>query len=186
MKSIIALSLVACAAAAPAFGVDTIHEGAAPILSSSNAETIPDAYIIKFKKHVSDSHANDHHSWVQEIHSSREQERIELRKRSQIPIVDDVFNGLKHTYKVGENFLGYSGHFDESVIEQIRRHPDVSLSEKQCRNHSYHQVHPPIALCLSAHITSHRNDESLLDGWRQLSTCPSTHHPTLHLTLNTG
>jgi hypothetical protein len=24
--------------------------------------------------------------------------------------------------------LGYSGHFDEDVIEQVRRHPDVSQS----------------------------------------------------------
>lgn len=141
MRGFIALSLAACAAAAPAFGVDTIHDGAAPILSSTNAETIPDAYIIKFKKHVSGSSASDHHSWVQEIHSSREQERVELRKkRSQFPIVDDVFNGLKHTYKVGEHFMGYSGHFDESVIEQIRRHPDVEAIERDSIVHTMSYV----------------------------------------------
>ena len=155
MRGFIALSLAACAAAAPAFGVDTIHDGAAPILSSTNAETIPDAYIIKFKKHVSGSSASDHHSWVQEIHSSREQERVELRKkRSQFPIVDDVFNGLKHTYKVGEHFMGYSGHFDESVIEQIRRHPDVSLPKMsfQHQKSSLHTLAPSLSLCIIEHI----------------------------------
>ncbi len=126
MRGLIALSLAACAAAAPTFSTETIHNGAAPILSSSDVDHIPDAYIIKFKDHVTESHASYHQSWVQQIHADREDERVELRKRSQIPLVDDVFSGLKHTYKIGEGFLGYSGHFDESVIEQIRRHPDVS------------------------------------------------------------
>lgn len=128
MKGLIALSLAACAAAAPAFHHETIHGDAAPILSASNAEVIPNSYIIKFKEHVTDAGASDHHSWVQEIHGAREDERLELRKRSQIPLVDDVFRGLKHTYKIGENFLGYSGHFDDAVIEQVRRHPDVGTN----------------------------------------------------------
>ncbi len=132
MRGFLALSLAACAAAAPAFSTETIHGDAAPILSSSNADEIPNAYIIKFKDHVTDSHAADHHSWVQKIHADKEDERIELRKRSQIPLVDDVFRGLKHTYKIGEGFLGYSGHFDDSVIELVRRHPDVSTRHLTC------------------------------------------------------
>jgi len=126
MRGLIGLSLAACAAATPVFSTETIHEGAAPILSSSNVDSIPDSYIIKFKDHVSESAASSHHSWVQQIHSSREDERVELRKRGLINLADDVFRGLKHTYKIGNGFLGYSGHFDESVIEQVRRHPDVS------------------------------------------------------------
>lgn len=126
MRGLLAFSLAACAAAAPAFNLETIHSGAAPILESANAEHIPNSYIIKFKKHVTESGASDHHSWIQKIHGSREEERLELRKRSQFPLVDDVFRGLKHTYKLGEDFLGYSGHFDDETIEQVRRHPDVS------------------------------------------------------------
>lgn len=126
MRGLIALALAATAAAAPT--VSTIHGDAAPILSSTNAEVIPNSYIIKFKSHVSDSSASNHHSWIQKIHASKEDERIELRKRGQMPLVDDVFRGLKHTYKVGEQFMGYSGHFDDSVIEEVRRHPDVSLT----------------------------------------------------------
>ncbi len=106
MRSIIALSLAACAVAAPALHLETIHDGAAPILSASNAEAIPDSYIVKFKKHVTESHASDHHNWVQELHTAREGERLELRKRGQIPLVHDIFQGLKHTYKISEHFDG--------------------------------------------------------------------------------
>jgi cerevisin len=128
MRGLIALSLAACAAAAPKFSHETIHGDAAPILSSTNAEVVPNSYIIKFKKHVTDSSASNHHSWIQKIHGSRESERQELRKRGQIPLVNDVFRGLKHTYKIGQEFVGYSGHFDDEVIEQVRMHPDVSNS----------------------------------------------------------
>jgi cerevisin len=126
MKSFVTLSLAACAAAAPKFSTGTIHDGVAPILSASNVEEIPNSYIIKFKSHVNEAGASDHHTWIQQLHSDREDERLELRKRSQITMGDDIFHGLKHTYKIGEGFLGYSGHFDDHVIEQVRRHPDVS------------------------------------------------------------
>lgn len=126
MRGLIALSLVCIAAAAPSFSVETIHDGAAPVLSSMGAEHIPNSYIIKFKKHVSEASASDHHSWVQKLHGDREDVRLELRKRSQFPMADDVFRGLEHTIKVGSDFLGYTGHFDDHVIEQLRRHPDVS------------------------------------------------------------
>lgn len=124
MRGLIALSLAACAAAAPKLSHESIHGEAAPILSSSNAEVIPNAYIIKFKKHVSESAASDHQMWIQDIHSLRKNEHLDLRKRG---LIDDVFRGLKHTYKIGQGFLGYSGHFDDETIEQVRRHPDVSL-----------------------------------------------------------
>ena len=124
MRGIIALSLAAYAAAAPAVNHESIHGDAAPILSSSNAEVVPNSYIIKFKKHVTDDKVSDHHNWIQKIHSSR----MDLKKRGQIPMVDDVFRGLKHTYKIGQDFMGYSGHFDEDTIEAVRRHPDVSYT----------------------------------------------------------
>lgn len=138
MRGLIALALAATAAAAPT--VSTIHGDAAPILSSTNAEVIPNSYIIKFKSHVSDSSASNHHSWIQKIHASKEDERIELRKRGQMPLVDDVFRGLKHTYKVGEHFMGYSGHFDDSVIEEVRRHPDVEYIERDSIVHTMEWV----------------------------------------------
>lgn len=60
---------------------------------------------------------------------------MELRKRG-MPLSDDVFRGLKHTYKIGNGFLGYSGHFDDSIIEQVRRHPDVEYIHRDTVVHT--------------------------------------------------
>jgi cerevisin len=126
MKGFLGLSLLLplLAAASPMI-VDTIHNGVAPILSASNAEEIPDSYISVFKKHIDDDSAAVHHSWVQDLHVQSGPGRTELRKR-QFPWQNDVFKGLTHTFNVAGSLLGYAGHFNEGVIEQIRRHPDVS------------------------------------------------------------
>ena len=126
MKVVCLSVLVVLASASPLVNIGTIHNGAAPVLTSTNAKHIPNSYIIKFKDHVRHEDAAAHHAWVDDLHLSTESAKDELKKRSQIPIVDDVFEGLKHTYNIAGSFLGYSGHFDDSVIEQLRRHPDVS------------------------------------------------------------
>ncbi|RYP87852.1 hypothetical protein DL769_000444 [Monosporascus sp. CRB-8-3] len=136
MRIALALSLAYTAAAAPSFSYETIHDGAAPVISSAEAEEVPNSYIVKFKKHVTDSAAADHHSWVQQIHTDRQQQRIELRKRDAFSTTNDVFRGLAHTYKIGSDFLGYSGHFDDSLIEELRRHPDVEYIERDSIVHT--------------------------------------------------
>jgi cerevisin len=131
MRGLIVASLLPLlASAAPTFSTETIHEGVAPLLTSSNSEEVPDSYIVVFKKHVTEASASHHQSWVQDIHVESENQRTELRKRSQFPITDNIFEGLKHTYNIAGNFLGYSGHFDDEVIEKVRRHPDVEYIEK--------------------------------------------------------
>lgn len=132
MRGLIGFTLLPLlASSAPTFSTETIHEGAAPLLSASNAEQIPDSYIVVFKQHVDEATAADHHTWVQDLHV----QRTELRKRSQFPFTSDIFDGIKHTYNIAGDFLGYSGHFDDSVIEAVRRHPDVSntRSPSTCR-----------------------------------------------------
>lgn len=106
--------------------IDTVHNDAAPIMSSSNAQEIPNGYLIKFKDHVQHSDAAAHHDWVQDLHLASQGAKMDLKKRSQTPMVDDLLTGLKHTYNIAGSLMGYSGHFDEDVIEQVRRHPDVS------------------------------------------------------------
>ena len=108
--------------------VDTIHNEAAAILSSVGAKHIPNSYIVVFNKHVTLDVAFAHHTWVRDLHASS-QAKAELRKRSQFPFQDMVFDGLKHTYNVAGGLMGYSGHFDDEVIEELRRHPDVSIPE---------------------------------------------------------
>jgi cerevisin len=147
MYGLVALSLMPLlASAAPAFSTETIHHDAAPVLSSSNADTVPNSYIVVFKKHVTEAAASSHHNWVLDIHLSSENERAELRKRSQFPFTADIFAGIKHTYNIGGSFLGYSGHFDESVIEKVRRHPDVSIA-----------AHFRSSSCSLYHLQGHRS-----------------------------
>ena len=126
------LLLLPLAAASP-FSTGTIHKDVAPLLSSSNAIEVPNSYVIKFKKHVTHEAANKHHSWVQDLHYTTQNTKTELRKRDQFPFEDTVFEGLRHTYNIAGNFLGYSGHFDDDVIEQVRRHPDVGLRSPPSR-----------------------------------------------------
>lgn len=129
MKVLFALGLLPLLASASPVLIDTIHNEAAPILSSTQATEIPDSYIVVFKKHVTHASAILHHDWVQDQHIEIETSKRDLTKRSQLPIT--VFSGLRHTYNIAGGLLGYSGHFDESVIERVRRHPDVS-------KHSHH------------------------------------------------
>jgi len=137
MRGLIGLTLLPLlASSAPTLSTETIHEGAAPLLSASNAVEVPDSYIVVFKKHVTEAAASQHHSWIQDIHLDSENQRTELRKRSQFPITTDIFDGLKHTYNIAGSFLGYSGHFDDSVIERVRRHPDVEYIEKDSVVHA--------------------------------------------------
>ncbi|KUJ09778.1 serine protease [Mollisia scopiformis] len=137
MRGLIGFTLLPLlASSAPTFSTETIHEGAAPLISSTNSVEVPDSYIVVFKKHVTEASASSHHSWVQDIHLEAETQRTELRKRSQFPITTDIFEGMKHTYNIAGSFLGYSGHFDDAVIEQVRRHPDVEYVEKDSVVHT--------------------------------------------------
>ncbi|KAJ9603959.1 proteinase B [Cladophialophora chaetospira] len=136
MKGLL-LSLLPLLAAGSPVLVDTIHNDAAPVISSSNAKEIPDSYMVIFKKHVTERAASAHHSWIQDTHSSHEGRKLELRKRDQAPMADDtVFEGLRHTYNIPGGLLGYAGHFDEGVIELVRRHPDVEYIERDSEVHT--------------------------------------------------
>lgn len=126
MRVALGLTLLPLLASTSPVLIDTIHNEAAPILSSTQAKEIPDSYIVVFKKDVTHSSAVLHHDWVQEQHVEIETAKRALTKRSQFPITS--FGGLRHTYNIAGSLLGYSGHFDESVIERVRRHPDVGIS----------------------------------------------------------
>lgn len=127
MKGLFGLALLPLLTVASPVVVDSIHNGAAPIISSTNSQEVSDSYIVVFKKHVDQSAAAVHHSWVQDIHTSQNG-RMELKKRSLFGFDTEAFMGLKHTFHVAGSLMGYSGHFHEDVIEQVRRHPDVSSS----------------------------------------------------------
>lgn len=130
MRVLLSLSLLPLlATAAPSLMLEKTTETRPPTLASHALEKLPNSYIVVFKDHVDEKIAADHHSWIQEIHNQVEIERTELKKRSQLPILNKGFNGLKHTYNIAGNFMGYSGHFDEKIIDEVRRHPDVEYVE---------------------------------------------------------
>lgn len=125
MKGLLSLALAAAASASPVL-LDSSKDDIAPLVSASNAKEIPNSYMVMFKDHVTHSLAAEHHDWVHEMHTSSQERKTELKKRSQSPFLEEIFQGLKHTYNIGSDLLGYSGHFDEETIDMIRRHPDVS------------------------------------------------------------
>ncbi|KAJ5176907.1 Subtilisin-like serine protease [Penicillium canariense] len=135
MKGFLGLTLLPLLVSASPTWTESIHNGAAPILSSVGAQEIPDSYIVVFKKHVGSSAAAAHHSWVQDIHTDNA--RMELKKRSLFGFDNDPYLGMKHTFNVAGSLMGYAGHFHEDVIEQVRRHPDVEYIEKDSEVHHF-------------------------------------------------
>lgn len=132
------LASISVTIASPIFDTSVVNKDSAPLLSSTSAaeHQISNNYIVVFKKNVGDEVASAHHSWVTNIH---EASISSLRKRSQIPLMKhhgnpneaspldvDSLTGLKHTYKIPGGFTGYSGSFDDSVLEEIRKHSAVS------------------------------------------------------------
>lgn len=127
MKWTAALPLLAALASSSPVLLDSINNEAAPVISSLNGETVPDKYIVVFKKHVKHADALEHHDWVQNVHTQQQVAKLELKKRNLgSSFEEEVFGGLKHTFNIAGSLLGYSGHFDEETIEAVRRHPDVS------------------------------------------------------------
>ncbi|KAI9375762.1 peptidase S8/S53 domain-containing protein [Aspergillus egyptiacus] len=138
MKGILGLSLLPLLTAASPVVVDSIHNGAAPILSSTNAREIPDSYIVVFKKHVDSNAASAHHSWVQDIHG-QQNGRSDLKKRFlglEFGFGEELYDGLKDTFNIAGSIMGYSGDFHEDTIEQIRNHPDVEYIERNSEVHT--------------------------------------------------
>jgi cerevisin len=125
MKGFLSLALLPLLAAASPVAVGSIHNDAAPVLSSMTAKDIPDSYIVVFKQHVDQNSASAHQNWVQDIHTAQNG-RMELKKRSLFDFDFEAFTGVKHTFHIAGSLMGYAGHFHEDVIEQVRRHPDVS------------------------------------------------------------
>jgi cerevisin len=179
MRSFAPLALLPLLAAASPLSIGTIHKDAAPILSSVNTKEIPNSYMVVLKKHAL---ASKHHDWVQGIHLASQKERTELRKRSQFPITTEIFEGLKHTYDIAGSLLGYSGHFDDETIEQIRRHPDVST------DHSSHHTHFVIKAATVSVASSPLSKLEMLcelEGSLEISPaylrpCSATTHVTVH------
>lgn len=70
-------------------------------------EKIPDSWIVQLKEETSSQALDDHLSWL-----------------STAPREVTSFSGAERKYNFA-GFVGYSGQFDSSTVEQIRARPEV-------------------------------------------------------------
>jgi len=111
--SAVAFFVASSVAAFPSFG--GYSERLAPIISSMEADIVPDSYFVVFKDGV---RAEEHSAWVQDLH------KRDLHANG---VWDSFTSGVKHVYDMG-NFQGVAGRFRPDVLEEIRKNPAVSTS----------------------------------------------------------
>lgn len=79
---------------------------------------MPDSYIVVL--HKDQHHKTDEHlSWLQSTHAADVTAQADHTS----------FAGLRHSYDVGA-LKGYSGHFSQDVLAQIRARPEVAYVER--------------------------------------------------------
>jgi oryzin len=71
---------------------------------------VPGSYIVTLKSDLVKPQVDGHLSWVSDVHA-----RSPSRRQT---------TGINKIWT--ENFKGYSGHFDDATIEEIRNSADVS------------------------------------------------------------
>ena len=109
--STVARLMASAATALPSF---LQSERLAPIISSLEADIIPDSYFVVFKNGI---RAQDHSAWVHDLHK---------RDLTANGLWDSISSGVKHVYDMGE-FQGIAGRFRPDVLDEIRKNPDVRL-----------------------------------------------------------
>ena len=114
--------LVSTLANAKPLSYQDANNNLAPLYLSPEAEVIAKSYIVVLKNHLSVDDIKEHAGWIKSISSSSESSRQKL---------SDWLNphaataGIEHVYDT-PNLKGYSGKFDDNVLEAIRQSEDVS------------------------------------------------------------
>jgi len=102
------------AAAAPFSWVESVVKTVAPLLSSMDAEVIPNQYIVVFKNEVHHDKIKHHHTCVQDF---LDEEKTTLAKRG---FMDKLISGIQYTYNL-DNLKGYAGRFSDEVLQKNQR-----------------------------------------------------------------
>jgi hypothetical protein len=87
------------------------HDGA-PVISSTEAKTIANSYIVSFKPGVSQQDIRAHHNYVF-------MNLLDVTNSSSYSIVNHYYDS--------DLIRGYSGKFEPHVLEQIKQSPLVTL-----------------------------------------------------------
>ncbi|KAI1306536.1 serine protease [Mortierella claussenii] len=111
--SAVALFVASSAVALPSFQSERL----APVISSVDADIVPDSYFVVFKNGV---RAHEHSSWVSDLHK---------RDMTINGIWDNITSGVKHVYDM-DGFQGIAGRFRPDVLEEIRKNPNVDYIER--------------------------------------------------------
>ncbi|KAH3669490.1 hypothetical protein OGAPHI_001611 [Ogataea philodendri] len=106
-------------------------ENSRPLVTSpvASQNIVPNSYIVVFKNGVSSDSVDFHMSWLQDIHAQALQAfESNPEEASTLGFTNESLN-LTQMFKISDFFSGYTGHFPESVVDLIRRHPDVAFVE---------------------------------------------------------
>lgn len=107
-----------------------------PLLFASTvfAWAVPNSYLVKLKPSMPEITARQHHGWVQKIHSGHISTITELQERgeSQADLFErNKLQGITTKWDFGDDHRGYGIHTTDLVIDEIRKHPDVSSQSQQ-------------------------------------------------------
>jgi cerevisin len=97
-----------------------------------HAKSASNSYIVIFKSHVTDAIASSHYEWLWGLHREQKSRIDGLGFSTQHPIdrgLESSLVGLEDTYDIGGRFLGYTGSFSPTIIDQIRAHQDVRMEK---------------------------------------------------------
>ncbi|KAK3809168.1 MAG: serine protease 1 [Benniella sp.] len=97
-------------------------ENLAPVISSVEADVIPDSYFVVFKN---GARVHEQAAWVRDLHHRDVMANGPLSN----DLNDGEVSGVKHVYDM-DAFQGLAGRFSPDVLEEIRRNPDVDYIER--------------------------------------------------------
>ncbi|WBW73791.1 vacuolar serine protease Psp3 [Schizosaccharomyces osmophilus] len=77
-----------------------------------------DHYIVMFKPSFDRAKINSHHEWIQHQHHKRSLDWQDV----------STFL-LKHTFEIGDSFMGYAARFSPWLVNELKKHPDIAIVE---------------------------------------------------------
>ncbi|KNE73426.1 hypothetical protein AMAG_17528 [Allomyces macrogynus ATCC 38327] len=92
----------------------------APLMSSTNADAIPDHYLVVLKDDISADHVAEHHNWL----------ATTMAFQAATADGEVAANHIKHVYNVPKGLRGYAGRFSSDVLHAIRNSPHVAYVEQ--------------------------------------------------------
>ncbi|KAF9178891.1 serine protease [Haplosporangium sp. Z 767] len=122
LSTVAAVLLVAASSSSAALTFPPMFhsENLAPVMSSVEAEVIPDSYFVVFKN---GARANEQSAWVQGLHQR------DVNVNGFWGGYDGLEGGVRHVFDMG-SFQGLAGSFRPEVLDEIRRNPDVDYIER--------------------------------------------------------